>query len=483
MAQTLYYNKSTKQLMLGNCIDGNTECVYVAPTVDVDSFCITHDGYLAIKVGDKYEELHDESGNTAPMLIGPKGDGIDSISKTAGTGQPGTTDVYSVYSNGSVIGTFDVYNGAAGPKGSSFIATQNLVDQDFEVNGQIVAATYNMNPGDYTLSVDTNTVWILDNDRMNFTRAGILKGDQGPQGLGISSVKLKYTHSNINTYSVYVDQTEIGTFEVRNGETPIFTIINGDLYSSRAGDNPQLLGHVEGAAGVKGFTILGTIDELNELVMKSAEHNDAYILKQDDRNVDTGLTTPAGTLLIYDSTKGIWVPTYCMKGDPGKNGADGVNGVDGADGSKFLIPTEADTDASIGKNDGSCSFDTTSINPGDYTISWDTQTVWAVDSDKNFVQLFTLKGDQGDSWFDAETAAKLQQIADEYNDHIDTVQMLHDESTANAATIAKCKAFMEAYPDIDLMDLVDQYIAMKEILDKIDLNGLLVAYPKEPLEE
>lgn len=57
-----------------------------------------------------------ETGATGPQ--GPKGDpgtDVESISRTSGTGAPGTTDTYTMYaSDGSVIGTFTVYNGANG---------------------------------------------------------------------------------------------------------------------------------------------------------------------------------------------------------------------------------------------------------------------------------------------------------------------------------------------------------------------------------
>lgn len=57
-----------------------------------------------------------ETGATGPQ--GPKGDpgtDVESISRTSGTGAPGTTDTYTMYaSDGSIIGTFTVYNGANG---------------------------------------------------------------------------------------------------------------------------------------------------------------------------------------------------------------------------------------------------------------------------------------------------------------------------------------------------------------------------------
>ncbi|MBM6724997.1 hypothetical protein H6C13_18250, partial [Pseudoflavonifractor phocaeensis] len=54
---------------------------------------------------------------------GPQGDSVASIEHTGGTGAPGTTDTYTVkLSNGSIAGTFQVYNGADGNGAGDFKA-------------------------------------------------------------------------------------------------------------------------------------------------------------------------------------------------------------------------------------------------------------------------------------------------------------------------------------------------------------------------
>ncbi|MBM6886820.1 pyocin knob domain-containing protein [Pseudoflavonifractor phocaeensis] len=54
---------------------------------------------------------------------GPQGDSVVSIEHTGGTGAPGTTDTYTVkLSNGSIAGTFQVYNGADGNGAGDFKA-------------------------------------------------------------------------------------------------------------------------------------------------------------------------------------------------------------------------------------------------------------------------------------------------------------------------------------------------------------------------
>lgn len=45
---------------------------------------------------------------------GDTGDSITSVVRTSGTGAAGTTDTYTVYAEGTAVGTFDVYNGSNG---------------------------------------------------------------------------------------------------------------------------------------------------------------------------------------------------------------------------------------------------------------------------------------------------------------------------------------------------------------------------------
>jgi hypothetical protein len=61
-------------------------------------------------------------------------------------------------------------------------------------------------------------------------------------------------------------------------------------------------------------------------------------------------------------------------------------------------------------------FNSLVLQHGDYTISYDTQSLWYWDEDGGgFAKLFTLKGDQGDSDFTQPVADKLTAIAGEYD--------------------------------------------------------------------
>lgn len=71
-----------------------------------------------------FDGLKGTTGDPGPT--GPKGDPgtyVARVERTAGTGAPGTTDVYTMYdSDGGVIGTFTVYNGVNGTGSGDFLA-------------------------------------------------------------------------------------------------------------------------------------------------------------------------------------------------------------------------------------------------------------------------------------------------------------------------------------------------------------------------
>lgn len=63
----------------------------------------------------EYEDFTEEQ---LAKLIGPSGSSIKSITRTSGTGAPGTTDIYTVTLTDGSTTTFSVYNGKDGPAGS-----------------------------------------------------------------------------------------------------------------------------------------------------------------------------------------------------------------------------------------------------------------------------------------------------------------------------------------------------------------------------
>lgn len=67
------------------------------------------------KTWNPQTQQYEDTAAKAEGPEGPPGDDVESIQRTSGTGAAGTTDTYTMYSSdGSEIGTFNVYNGSDG---------------------------------------------------------------------------------------------------------------------------------------------------------------------------------------------------------------------------------------------------------------------------------------------------------------------------------------------------------------------------------
>ena len=71
MNNTLYFNSETNKLMYGDCASGKLKEILVGVTIEKDTFRLTNDGYLQVKVGDEYTALG--NGDTAVSLKGSNG--------------------------------------------------------------------------------------------------------------------------------------------------------------------------------------------------------------------------------------------------------------------------------------------------------------------------------------------------------------------------------------------------------------------------
>ena len=68
MNKTLYYDSNKHQLTIGDCASGDLQPVIVEPTLASDTFKISEEGRLEVKIGDGYSQL------SGPSLIGPSGE-------------------------------------------------------------------------------------------------------------------------------------------------------------------------------------------------------------------------------------------------------------------------------------------------------------------------------------------------------------------------------------------------------------------------
>lgn len=177
------------------------------------------------------------------------------------------------------------------------------------------------------------------------------------------------------------------------------------------------------------------------------------------------------------------------KGKDGVDGAPGQDGKDGADGTpgtKFIVPNNTFTDGRINlmQLDG--------VQPGDYTISVDSQTLWVWSDDKpGFTQLFTLKGDAGKDGVDGQNGKDGENgltpfIGENGNWWIGTEdtgvqaegkdgeKQFTDEEVAALNTLPE--TLNSAQSRIDALET--RLAALEQILSNIDLDSLTAAYPK-----
>lgn len=114
-------------------------------------------------------EIKGETGRT-----GDTGASIASVTRTGGTGEAGSTDTYTItLDNGTVAGTFTVYNGL---NGSGAVATVNGVQPDQSGNVALAAANVPANSG--TVQSNLESLQTAVNDKQGtISASGVLKGN------------------------------------------------------------------------------------------------------------------------------------------------------------------------------------------------------------------------------------------------------------------------------------------------------------------
>lgn len=126
-------------------------------------------------------EIKGETGST-----GATGASIARVTRTGGTGEPGSTDTYTItLDNGTVAGTFTVYNGL---NGTGAVSTVNGVQPDQSGNVSLMAANINTSGGQ---TVQATLTDLSENKQTRITASGILKGN-GPGGVSAAVAGTDY---------------------------------------------------------------------------------------------------------------------------------------------------------------------------------------------------------------------------------------------------------------------------------------------------
>lgn len=164
------------------------------------------------------------AGATGPEgPTGPQGVSVDRVEKTSGTGEPGTTDTYTIYLTDGSSYPFQVLNGPQGPQGNG-LTIKYTYDTLGELEAAVPAPELGMNAyigAGEPYDVYTYTQTASGNQWVNGGPLQGPAGATGPAGVGISSINRTSgtgAPGTTDTYTVYLTNGQTGgTFQVYNG--------------------------------------------------------------------------------------------------------------------------------------------------------------------------------------------------------------------------------------------------------------------------
>lgn len=163
------------------------------------------------------------AGATGPEgPTGPQGVSVDRVEKTSGTGEPGTTDTYTIYLTDGSSYPFQVLNGPQGPQGNG-LTIKYTYDTLGELEAAVPSPELGMNAyigAGEPYDVYTYTQTSSGNQ---WTNGGPLQGPAGatgPAGVGISSINRTGgtgASGSLDTYTVTLSDGSSYQFTVQNG--------------------------------------------------------------------------------------------------------------------------------------------------------------------------------------------------------------------------------------------------------------------------
>lgn len=142
---------------------------------------------------------------------GPKGDpgvSITNIARTSGTGEEGTTDIYTIYLSSGASHIFTVKHGSRGPTGATGVGIRDIR----KISGTGAEGT-----------VDTYAVMLSDGENKNFDVRHGSKGSAGSKGdpgrgvVGINKVSGTGAPGTVDTYAMSYTDGTVTNFNVYNG--------------------------------------------------------------------------------------------------------------------------------------------------------------------------------------------------------------------------------------------------------------------------
>lgn len=163
------------------------------------------------------------AGATGPEgPTGPKGVSVDRVEKTSGTGEPGTTDTYTIYLTDGSSYPFQVLNGPQGPQGNG-LTIKYTYDTLGELEAAVPSPERGMNAYIGTGAPYDVYTYTQTSSGNQWTNGGPLQGPAGatgPAGVGISSINRTGgtgAAGSLDTYTVTLSDGSSYQFTVQNG--------------------------------------------------------------------------------------------------------------------------------------------------------------------------------------------------------------------------------------------------------------------------
>lgn len=158
------------------------------------------------------------TGATGPEgPTGPQGVSVDRVEKTSGTGEPGTTDTYTIYLTDGSSYPFQVLNGPQGPQGNG-LTIKFTYDTLGELETAVPVPELGMNAYIGTAQPYDVYSYTKTDSGNRWVNGGKLQGPEGSPGADGISPTVEVTPIEDGHQVTITDKTGSKTFTVKNGE-------------------------------------------------------------------------------------------------------------------------------------------------------------------------------------------------------------------------------------------------------------------------
>lgn len=288
------------------------------------------------------------AGATGPEgPTGPQGVSVDRVEKTSGTGEPGTTDTYTIYLTDGSSYPFQVLNGPQGPQGNG-LTIKYTYDTLGELEAAVPSPERGMNAYIGTGAPYDVYTYTQTSSGNKWTNGGPLQGPAGatgPAGVGISSINRTSgtgAAGSLDTYTVTLSDGSSYQFTVQNGA-------NG----------------ATGPAGTDGVSPTVSVSQISgghQVSITDATGSKVFDV-MDGQNGQNGAPGPAGA----DGAAATIESVSAVTGEPGTQASVVNNGTSSAAELVFTLPAGANGAQGPAGADGQSAYE--AAQAGGYTGS------------------------------------------------------------------------------------------------------------------